>query len=69
MFPHRDQDRSCGILEWTPDCFVEGGTQMVTGCLLTYKEPDGNGGDSLLISISWFEISERDSLSWKQDQY
>lgn len=56
-FPHRDQATSCGILEWTQNRFVEGLTQIVTGCLLTYKEPDGGRGDSLFIGISWFEIS------------
>lgn len=37
-------------------------TQMVIGCLLTYKEPDGSGGDSLLIGISWFGMNVGTSL-------
>lgn len=41
---------------------MEGVTLMVIGCLLTYKEPDGGGGDSLLTGISWCEVSEGTAL-------
>lgn len=41
---------------------MEGVTQMVIGCLLTYKASHGGGGDSLLIGISWFEINVGTSL-------
>lgn len=46
-FPHRDQARRCGVLEWTSEWLCRRGNRDGNWLFADlYKEPDGSGGDS-----------------------